>query len=395
MSPRPDRDRAIQFAKRLRRRIYLADYTDENLRNRWVGESPAPYSEQVFDVRPDPETTKTILIFKPDEIGDAVYSLPAVRALKQHFPNAQLFLLCQRLTEPLYQRSGLFDEIVAVEPGSWLTRPTFDVERQLARFSVGSFDLSIFLRTYPAYFRQFLKIPSRARLHPADPGMRSDSVYRAHVSLWDDERAHQALQLLEIVGKATGQAYTFDDVTYPEFAWTEDDRRADEIVFGGAPPERYVVVHPFAKDETRQYPLSDWAELIARVRDDLDATWVIVGGPGDPQLESAPGVIQAQGKLTLSQTGLLSAGATAFLGVLSGPAHWAAALGTPTVTVMSGHSLPVEWAPLGRTLVLRADVPCAPCHQKTCPVYGLACLTELRPERIAPSVARFLVSAGA
>jgi ADP-heptose:LPS heptosyltransferase len=389
-----DTERAFQLLKRVRRRVYLADYEDAALAHRWSEhDADAPYAEQVFPVRPDPAEISSLLVFKPDEIGDAVYALPAVAELKGAFPQARLFLICQRLTRVLYERSGLFDEIVAVDPGSRLTRPTFPVTRALQGFSARSFDMSVFLRTYPAYFRQFRSIPARVMVHPVDPHMRSDSVHRAHVSLWESQRLHQSLQLLQIVGRVTGRTYGFDDVRFPSFEWTDDDARAMELAFGEQPPRPFIIVHPFAKQETRQYPLDYWVQLLGQLRTRLDAEFVIVGGPSDPKLEGIPDLIQTQGRLSLAQTGYLLTQATGFIGVLSGPAHWSGALGTPTVTIMSGHSLPVEWAPLGRSLVLRADVPCAPCHQKTCPVYGLACLTALTPNRIAPQIEGFLGAA--
>jgi ADP-heptose:LPS heptosyltransferase len=393
--PRGDAERTFQVAKRLRRRFLFADYEDENRRARWTSEPPrAPYEERRYDVRPDPAAVRSLLVFKPDEIGDAVHSLPAVAELRRAYPQARLFLLCQRLAEPIYARTGLFDEIVAIKPGSRRRRPWFDVAEALRGFSRAEFDVAVFLRTYPAYFPNFLEVPAAARVHPVDPGMRSDSVLRAHVSLWDEQRRHQALQLLEIAARLTGERYDVEDLVYPSFTWTEDDARAGELAFGAERPERYVVVHPFVKHETRRYPEAEWRRLIERLRERIGGTWVIVGGPDDPRLEGLPGVIQTQGRLSLGQTGHLIAGARAFLGILSGPAHWAAALGTPTVTIMSGHSLPVEWAPLGRTLVLRAPVPCAPCHQPTCPIYGLACLTALPAQRIAPDIERFMESVG-
>lgn len=391
---RLDLDRPYQFAKRLQRRFYEADYRDAELQRGWTHRDPsAPFAEEVFGVRPSPERVRSMLVFKPDEIGDAVYALPAAAELKRRYPGARLFLLCQSLTRPLYERAGIFDEIVAIDPKTTLRRPRFSVRRALAEFSVDSFDVSIFLRTYPSYFRQFRRIPARVRVHPIDPLMRSDSVHRAHVSLRESQRLHQSLQLLQIVGGITGRSYGFDDVVPPRFEWRPEDRLARELAFGGRVPERFVVVHPFAKHETRQYPLDYWIRLISSLRERMDVEWALVGGPGDPLLEGLPGVVQTQGRLSLAQSGFLISQASAFAGVLSGPAHWSAALGTPTLTIMSGHSLPAEWAPLGDSLVVRADVPCAPCHQPTCPVYGLACLTELGPERIGPRVEEFLTSA--
>ncbi len=391
---RPGIQRSLNLAKRLQRRLYLADYQDAELRHRWSEPAAsAPYREQVFSVAPDPSAIRSLLVFKPDEIGDAVCGLPAAAELRRAFPQARMFLLCQRLTEPLYARTGIFDEIVAVAPQTRLSRPHFPLQEALGQFSQQSFDMSVYLRTYSASFRQFRQIPAGIRVHPVDPMMRSDSVHRASVSLWTEQRRHQSLQLLQIVERVSGRAYGWEDVRFPAFRWTAEDEGATVAAFGARDAGPYIAIHPFAKHETRQYPLELWSELITRLRERIEAEWVIIGGPGDPQLQGLPGVLQTQGELTLAQSGYLMSRAAAFMGVLSGPAHWSAALGTPTVTIMSGHSLPVEWGPLGDSLIVRADVPCAPCHQPTCPVYGLACLRELVPQRIGPDVERFLARA--
>ena len=384
------RDRIHQALKRAQRRYLIADYEDLRLRERWLrGEPGAPFEERTFRVSPDLDAVETLLVFKPDEIGDAVYALPALAELRRHAPRARLFLVCRPLTAPLYERAGLVDEIATFEPGSRLARSRRRLAAALEGLSARDFDLAVFLRTYPATFREFRALPARALLHPLDPRLRSSSVYRAPVSVWGDRRRHMALQLLEIVALATGKQYGFDDVAFPELAWTEDDRRALEVVFGTDEPGRFGVLHPFAKEETRLYPGEYWPPLVDALRE-LDLPWVVVGGREDGRLPEAPNVVQAQGRLGLMQTAYLLSRASAFVGNISGPAHLAAALGTPTVTLMSGYSLPAEWAPLGDSLVVRADVPCAPCHQATCPVYGLACLTELRPERVAPEILAFL-----
>jgi ADP-heptose:LPS heptosyltransferase len=381
------RDSLHQTLKRAQRRALLADYEDLRLRGHWLEpDGDAPFDVRTFDVVPDPESLRTVLVFKPDELGDAVYALPALAELRRHLPNAKLLLVCRPLTAPLYERAGVVDEIVDYEPPGNRLQRRFGARTLAKRFD--GVDLSVYLRTYPAGFHEFLRIPARARLHPLDPRLRSSSVLRAPVSLWGDRRRHQAIQMLEIVSLLTGRQYDFSDVRFPEFRWSEED--ADgmrRLVDGGGP---FVVLHPFAKDETRRYPEDYWPALLDRLEQDVSVTWVVVGGPEDGAFPARPNLVQAQGQLSIGQTGYLLSRAAGFVGNLSGPAHWAAAQGVPTVTLMSGHSLPNEWAPLGTSLVLRGDVPCAPCHRKTCPVYGLACLTSLTPERVAPEIGAFL-----
>jgi ADP-heptose:LPS heptosyltransferase len=385
------RDRLHQALKRAQRRFLAADYEDLRLRERWLRRVPGePWEQRTFPVAPDLGSVGTLLVFKADEIGDAVYALPAIAELRRHAPRARFFLVCRPATATLYERTGLFDEIATFEPGSRYLPAPRRLKAALRQLSAHEFDLAVFPKTNPATFGAFLRVPARARLHPLDPRMRSSSVYRAQVSMWTDRRGHQALQLLEIVSLATGLTYSFEDVRFPPFAWTDDDRAAPEIALGAASGQPYAVVHPFAREETRRYPEEYWPRLLERVGRELDVTWVSVGGPDDAALPELPRLIQAQGRLSLTQTAYLISQARAFLGNLSGPAHVAGALGVPTVTLMSGASLPAEWAPLGDSLVLRADVPCAPCYQATCPIYRLACLTELGPERVAPEILAFL-----
>jgi ADP-heptose:LPS heptosyltransferase len=385
-------DRIHQALKRAQRRLLLADYEDLRLRGQWLQPDPAaPFEERSVLVRPDPAEIRSVLIFKPDELGDAIYALPAVGELRKAFPGARFFLLCHPFTRPLYERAGLFDEITTFEPGRRML-PAAGRRRlrtALSALSACEFDLAVFLRTYPATFRDFLLVPARARLHALDPRLRSDSVYRAPVSTWTDRRRHMVLQLLEIAAFATGREYDFDDIVHPGFEWREEDRAAVKEFLAGNPVSRYFVLHPFAKDETRRYPPEYWPRLLDLLDPELNVTWISVGGPGDGKLPERPNLLQSQGRLPVAATGYLLSGAAGFIGNLSGPAHLAAVLGVPTATLMSGHSVPAEWAPLGNSLIIRADVPCAPCHQRTCPVYGLACLTSLEPDRIAPAITSF------
>ena len=386
-------DAMYQAMKRSQRWFLAPRYEELRLRQRWLRRDPAArYEERVFPVAPPPESIGSVLVFKPDEIGDAVHALPAIVELRRHLPHARFFLLCRALTRPLYERSGLFDEISEFESGSKL-RPRFrSLRNALARFSVSEFDLSVYLRTNPTTFGRFASIPSRARLHPLDPRMRSKSPYQAPVSLWTDERKHQALQLLEIVALLTRRSYSFADVRYPTLHWTDEDKRATRRVFGTDDLAPYLVVHPFAKEETRRYPAGYWTPLLQTLLDEVELPIVSIGGREDGSLPELPGLVQMQGQLTIGETGYLLSRASGFVGNLSGPAHLSAAIGTPTVTLMSGNSLPGEWAPLGDSLVIRAEVPCSPCHRRVCAGYGLACLRALTPQRISEQVVSFLRS---
>lgn len=333
----------------------------------------------------------TILVYKPDEIGDAVYALPALTRLREAVPKARIILMCTKKALPVYERAKLVDEIVPVEARLWLRRiPLVRLQKALSLCSVRDFDVAVFLRTYPAYFHSFRKIPARHHIHPRDPRMTSDSAIQPYVNQWGSRRAHQAVQLSQVVSPLTGSALSLGEMAFPKFHWSEEDVSGIGKVFPQGIPARFLVVHPYANFETRRYPADYWDELLTSLHHRYKMPVVVIGGKEDGAFSLSVPSIAMQGKLSLGQTGYLMSRATLFIGNESGPGHWAAAMGTPTVFLMGGHSAFSEWRPLGKVRVIRTEVPCAPCHLRSCARKDLACLTRLEPDRVFPIVVDFI-----
>ncbi len=378
----------LQRAKKLERAWHARGY-------RVLAEDLRAFERPEFRYPSLPELglTPNILIFKPDDIGDAVYALPAIARLRESLPSAKIFLICQKKTAPVFESSMLIDKIVSVGVQAHLIRfQSLDLEGALAQFGGTTFDAAVFLRSYPAFFSSFKKIPALVKIHPKDPRFPSDSPFQAFVSLWGERRAHQAEQMLQIVGRITGKRYQTGDVNWPQFHWNDIDREAIEKSFDSEARD-YVVLHPFARFETRRYPYDYWRRLLAMLQNASPYRWVIIGGKEDPVL-GIPGVTEMQGKLSLSETGYLISKSRAFIGNESGPGHWAAALRKPVITILSGHSHVSEWGVWGdKALNLRLSVPCENCYLRACPLYKVRCLTEMTPESIAPQIISYLKNA--
>ncbi len=382
-------DLGLQTLKQLQRRYYRNAYETLRLQERWMVEVAG---EKVLPAGPDPKSVQSILIFKPDEIGDAVYALPAIAELRRHYPLARISVMCKAITSTIYDRSQIVDEILPLPTQVRLRRfPSVDLKSAMAQSKTDRFDIAIFLRTYPMYFHAFLKTPAKWHVHARDPRLKSNSEIQPFVQHWGEIRAHQALQMLQIVSSLTGRRYEDADIRFPEFHWSEDDVMAPRLIFPGGVPEKFGVIHPYATLTTREYPLDYLARLMDLVAKRFPIPWVVIGAASDVRLPERPYLVQAQGKLTLTQSGFLISQAKAFLGSLSGPMHWAGALGTPTIALNSGYSAPSEWSPRSpKSLSLRVDVPCAPCHLRTCWAHDLACLKGLTPERVFPPIQEFL-----
>jgi ADP-heptose:LPS heptosyltransferase len=74
----------------------------------------------------------------------------------------------------------------------------------------------------------------------------------------------------------------------------------------------------------------------------------------------------------------------------TGPAHLAAAVGTPVVSLFAPVVPAVSWAPYGVPSVVLGDqeAACRDSRAKVCPVPGHPCLTSIRPQEVVAAVDR-------
>lgn len=342
-----------------------------------VASRPKDWVSKLPELKTSPSS---ILIFKPDDIGDAVQALPAIQLLKKSYPKAKLFLICQKKTKAIYEASGLLDEIADMDVQFQFVRfPVLNLKEALSRFSLKRFDAAIFLRTYSSFFSYFKQLPADALVHPKDPRMPSDSPYQVTLSMHGHAIKHQNQLMLELVSLLTRKNVE-QEISYPPLNFGKVNARS-----------HHVVLHPFAKYETKRFSEDKWKELLSLlVKKYPELEWSTIGGKEDPTLDLPAKVNQLQGKLSLTETGNLLQSSLAFIGNESGPGHLAAALGIPTLTLMGGHSDPNEWAPYGMSVVLRSGVPCSPCHRRVCPGMGLMCFEKLSVLGVLSPIEEFL-----
>jgi ADP-heptose:LPS heptosyltransferase len=159
----------------------------------------------------------------------------------------------------------------------------------------------------------------------------------------------------------------------------------------GAP---YVVVHPGASVEARAWAPERNAELV----DALAAGGrrvVVTGAPSERALTARvagparDGVVDLGGATDLAGLADVLAGADAVVVGNTGPAHLAAAVGTPVVSLFAPTVPPVRWRPWRVPHeLLGVDVPCAGCRARRCPVPGHPCLGGVGVEDVLAAVER-------
>jgi len=97
----------------------------------------------------------------------------------------------------------------------------------------------------------------------------------------------------------------------------------------------------------------------------------------------------------LAQLAAVLAGAAAVVVGNTGPAHLAAAVGTPVVSLYAPTVPAVRWRPWRVPhAILHEPVPCAGCRARTCPVPGHPCIDSIPTAIVVSAVNRLADRAG-
>jgi ADP-heptose:LPS heptosyltransferase len=160
-----------------------------------------------------------------------------------------------------------------------------------------------------------------------------------------------------------------------------------DVVVPGQP---YVVVHPGVTAPARAYPPAAWAEVVQRLA--ADGWPVLVTGAADEQALTASVAgavaIDRGGACTLPELAATLRRAVVVVAANTGPAHLAAAVGTPVVSLFAPVVPAVRWAPYtpDRRVLGDQAAACRDSRAKICPIEGHPCLTSVTPAEVVQAV---------
>ncbi|MGI4717007.1 MAG: glycosyltransferase family 9 protein [Janthinobacterium lividum] len=310
-----------------------------------------------------------IAVLRPNAVGDFVFALPALHALKHAYPKAELVLLGKPWhARFLAGRPGPVDRVIVMPPVPGVGAPAGHVddtaEDAVGRDAIGAIDafvaqmraeeFDIVAQMYGGgrYSNPFaLRLGGRMTIGARADGAAAPDRWCAHV-----EPGNRRLALLEIASLVEASA---PPPATRELAVTRADR---EEAYRILAPDRHrplVLLQPGSSDLRRCWP----AAKFAAVGDALAAAGarVAVNGTGG-EAALVRQVIQAMRHPAADLSGALGLGG--LCGLLersallvsndTGPLHLALALGTPAVGVF-WHTNAIDGAPLQPSL-LRAAV---------------------------------------
>lgn len=346
---------------------------------------------------PDPRRVVVHLI---GNVGDIVVAIPALIALRERWPDADLTFL----TSPgqrgapgaaqLLEGVSFLDAMIVYHQEDIARRS--DQLRLVRRIAQLRADLLVYLpqsRVPPAtIFRNlaFARLTGAARLYgyyvPAFPRFR---LAQARVNgRFPQEVDRHLTALAPLLGGVPSEARF--ELGVP----TTADRAEIEVALKAADGRPIVAVCPGGKQGGHLWP----AERFATVASALAAEGSFIctiGGPGDrgagAMIAAASGGRQLAGALTLLGSAAFMRSARAVLTNDTGPMHLAAAVGTSCVAIFSSQNFAGRWYPYGPGHeVLRAREVCEVCLFNE--TQTLHCVGEIDPATVLAAARRALTN---
>ena len=322
-----------------------------------------------------------VLLARPDGIGDEILCLPVASALRQSLPGVRIAFLSSQYAAPLFEHHPDVDEVWSVTGQESLT--------ELVRLFKRGLDAVVFLKP----FRRLMWAAWLARVP-----IRVATGYRWY-SLCANRRVYQHRKDFSKheteynVGLLAGLGLSPTAVRPPALCLTQEERQQAKDRLRGVPSPR-VVFHPggFA---ARRWRVEHYGTLALTLRRQGIGV-LFTGSHAEGEqfsrdvLSTLPGssdLCNLMGQLTVRELMAVIGESDAIVSGATGPAHIAAALSVPNVSLFDPrrNNLPTRWRPLGKGVVLRPDVPtCEKCIYEACPYWD--CLDRLTVETVAQQV---------
>jgi heptosyltransferase-2 len=333
----------------------------------------------------------TILVRATNWVGDAVMSLPALRALRQRFPRARISILAKPWVADLYRREPFCDDLIPFTART--VGEKWTAARGLRR---RRFDTAILLQNAfeAAAITYLAGIPERIGYARDGRGfLLTDAI---PVPRRGEIPRHERFYYLEMLRRAgiLGEIPDNDLIRLEgaPVARSAGLERYRELGLG----ETVIGVSPGAAYGTAKRWLPErFAKSANQLARELGASVAIFGSKDERDLCAAVAASMAApvknfaGETSLAEFIDLAAACRVYLTNDSGAMHIASALGVPTVAVFGAtdEETTGPTGPLAK--VVREQVECSPCLKRECPI-DHRCMTRVSAARVAEAALELL-----
>ena len=326
-----------------------------------------------------------ILALQFKYFGDAVMMTPALRDLRSHFPTSELHLLVPEEIAPLFQHLPYLNRVWPMPRRRGRARfsQSWPIIRALRR---KRFDRSVDFASNDRGAILSRLIGARRRLGWDERGgfLGRKFCYTARV-VPEAKPQHESVRLAQLLS----------GWQIPPPPSLEAEIRADPSLADAAkkilPAERAVICHVASSQPKKEWPLAHWAKLY-HLATEAGYRVVFTTALGEREQarmaelkKFAPGaaILPPVPELPLFLAVLARAGV--YISGDTGPLHFAAGLGVPTISLF-GPSSPAHWAPVGEQHRILTGSACACDGNLSVCQSANHCLAAVSPEQVFASL---------
>lgn len=323
-----------------------------------------------------------VLVARPDSAGDVLVTGPAIRAVAASAD--RVTMLCGPRGRSAAELLPGVDELIEwrlpwIDPQPPPTRRD-GMARLVARIAAARIDEAVVFTSYHqsalplALILRMAGVRRISAISDDYPGSLLDVRHRVPLSIPEPERALS-------LAAAAGFRLAADDEPAMRLR-TPDRWEADRA--------GYVVVHPGAAAPARTCPPRQFQEIVATLAE-AGHRVLVTGGQEERELSAAVAGRSGRdlgGKTSLRALAGLIAGSDCLVVGNTGPAHLAAAVGTPVVSLFPPTVPFGAWGPWRVPAVRLGDATAACRHTRavTCPIPGHPCLAGIEPRSVVDAV---------
>jgi heptosyltransferase-2 len=308
--------------------------------------------------------TPKILILRGGALGDFILTIPAISALRQHWPEAHIELAGHERSACLALASGLIDRLQALDSARMALY--FQSEDPLPaeeKKYIASFDLIVsYLHDPDNILRQHLEKAGAKNVIAVSPvsikGHAADYFYNSLHNVIGDEFKQTVAQkpwahFIKCAHEHDGASLEKERFVLEWPQALKEEARCQLLKRLGNKPA--IIIHPGSGSPAKNWPVKKFAILAKKIRAETLFEPLIIGGEADPKeiafLRSLLPEFNILENLPLLNIASILSVAAGFIGNDSGLTHLAAALGIPVVALF-GPTDPATWGPRGKNVVI-------------------------------------------
>lgn len=338
-----------------------------------------------------------ILIVKLSSLGDIVHCLPSVAQLRAAFPSAEIDWLVERKNKIAIELGGLDVRVVPIDTYHWRNSPSIGSAKEIAEFvwalRTDGYDCAIDFQGLikSAFFAYLSGAPLRIGW---ERDFLKESVSQFfYTEVVKPKRVHiidQQMELLKPLG--------IDPDWFAEVPLKAPDKARRSVAEKLKGLSGYVLINPGGNWPTKCWHASRYGELAGRLMKDglpVAVTW----GPGEEgmirDLVRVAGEGIRQIPTTLEELVALCESAKLFVGGDTGPMHFAAAVGTPIVSIFGPTSSDRNGPFRREDIVVERRLACRPCYEREkCPLEHWECIEQISVDQVYEACRKRLALSG-